>query len=153
MKKMVTIFFAWMLVFSLTACGAKNGATDGAEGWSEDWGITLTVRDVSPTGLTLVCTQSGGIATGRLETGSAYQLWKEDKDGFREELIPQGEAMWDMMAYVIAPDATTEWTVDWSWLYGELGPGTYHISKNIVDFQETGESRSQPYYAKFTIEE
>ena len=39
-----------------------------------DWGITLSVKDVTDSGLTLVCTQSGGELTGELQTGSDYKL-------------------------------------------------------------------------------
>ncbi len=37
-------------------------------------GVTLTAEDVTPNGLTLVCTQSGGAPTGELQTGSRFWL-------------------------------------------------------------------------------
>ncbi|MBQ3028731.1 MAG: hypothetical protein IJD26_06590, partial [Lachnospiraceae bacterium] len=39
-----------------------------------DWGLTLSVKDVTPSGCTLVCTQSGGSPTGELQTGTDYNL-------------------------------------------------------------------------------
>lgn len=154
MKKFLAMILALALMCSFAACGADNsasdGTTDGAEGWAKDWGITLSVREVSPTGLTLVCTQSGGIAEGSLETGSAYQIEKNE-NGNWVEVKPQGEAVWDMMAHLIASNDSTEWTIDWSWLYGELSPGVYRISKTVVDFKESGASESQIYFAEFEI--
>ena len=39
-----------------------------------DWGLSLSVKDVSATGLTLVVAQSGGEPTGTLETGEPYRI-------------------------------------------------------------------------------
>ena len=154
MKKYLIMILVLTLVCAITACGVKSdkvhNKTDGAENWAEDWGITLSVRDASTTGLTLVCSQSGGIAEGSLETGSEYWLEKNE-NGNWVEVKTQNEAVWNMMAYLIPSNTTTEWTVDWSWLYGELSAGTYRISKTIVDFKESGASTSQIYSAEFEI--
>ena len=152
MKKLLALILTLTVMCALAACGADKGETHGAEGWAKDWGITLSVREVSPTGLTLTCTQSGGIAEGSLETGSAYTIEKYENDHW-VEVKPQGEAIWDMMAHLIASDTTTEWTIDWSWLYGELSPGTYRISKTVVDFKESGASESQIYFVDFEIKD
>ena len=154
MKKHLAWLLALVLMFFVTGCGAersdaKDGIT-GAEGWAQDWGITLSVRDVTSAGLTLICTQSGGIAEGSLETGSEYRIEKNE-NGNWVEVKTLCEACWDMMAYLIPSDTDTEWTVDWSWLYGELSAGRYRISKTIVDFKESGGSRSQIYFAEFEI--
>ena len=39
-----------------------------------DRGITLSAKDVTPTGLTLVIAQSGGTPSGTLQFGSSFQL-------------------------------------------------------------------------------
>ena len=154
MRRIFSMILTLVLTISITACGAKNDAskseTVGAEGWAEDWGITLSVRDVTSTGLTLICSQNGGIAEGNLETGSEYRIEKNE-NGIWQEVKPQGEAVWNMMAYLIPSNTDTEWTIDWSWLYGELSAGTYRISKTIIDFKESGGSRSQLYFAEFEI--
>ena len=38
------------------------------------WGLTLTAKDVTPTGCTVVFTQSGGNPTGELDTGVYFEL-------------------------------------------------------------------------------
>ena len=154
MKKFLSMTLALMLIFTFVACGADNssgdGASGGAETWAEDWGIKLSVENVSPTGLTLICTQSGGLAEGSLETGSAYVIEKCEDNKFWVNVQPQSEPVWDMMSHLIG-NTTTEWEVDWSWLYGELSPGTYRIGKTVVDFKDAGESRSQIFFAEFEI--
>lgn len=149
MKKFLSAILALMLLFSFVACGADKGETQGEESWAKDWGITLSVKEVSPTGLTLICEQSGGLAEGGLETGSAYIIEKCE-DNFWVNVQPQADAVWDMMSHLIG-NTTTEWEIDWSWLYGELSPGTYRIGKTVVDFKESGASESQIYFAEFEI--
>ena len=153
MKKFLSMILAFVLMFTLIACGADNGAdngtTDGAESWAEDWGVRLSVKNVTSSGLTLICEQSGGIAEGSLETGSAYILEKYENNQW-VEVEPQNDLVWDMMAYLIG-NTTTEWEIDWTWLYGELSPGTYRIGKTVMEFKESGGSRSQIFFAEFEI--
>ena len=52
-------------------------------------GIQLSAADVTPTGLTLACNQSGGTPTGELTTGSKYWLDKE-VNGIWEALKDEG---------------------------------------------------------------
>lgn len=150
MKKLFALLLSLSCLFSLAACGAEKGENHGAEGWAKDWGITMNAENVTSTGLTLIITQNGGIAEGSLETGSEYFIQKLENDNW-VEVKPQGDAVWDMMSHLIASNATTEFTVDWSWLYGELSPGTYRICKTVVDFKGSGASESQLYHAEFEI--
>ena len=119
-----------------------------------DWGISLSVKDVSPSGLTLVCQQSGGEVEGELDTGSFYRLdlYKDDTWQPVEMLELEGELAWTTEAWIIVPDSTTEWTVNWSWLYGELPSGTYRISKNFMHLRATGDYDTQMLSAEFEIE-
>ena len=157
MKKFLSMILAFVLMFTLVACGADNGvdngtdngATDGAESWAEDWGVRLSVKNVTSSGLTLICEQSGGIAEGSLETGSAYVIEKFENNIW-VEVQPQGDAVWNMLSYLIG-NTTTEWEIDWTWLYGELSAGTYRIGKTVMEFKESGASRSQIFFAEFEI--
>lgn len=115
-----------------------------------NWGLTLSVKDVTESGLTLVCTQSGGELTGELQTGSEYRLivlkeaWKD---------VPAiTEANWDMLAYMVAKDDVTEFEIDWEWLYGRLPAGTYRLVKDFTEFRETGDYDDFSYWVEFVIE-
>lgn len=121
----------------------------------ETWGLTLSVRDVTPTGLTLVFTQSGGAPTGMLQTGSPY--WLEADEGGVWEAVPElpledgVERGWHSIAYLIPMNDSVEREVNWQYLYGELPAGTYRIGKEIMDFRESGDYDQRNYYAEFSI--
>lgn len=116
---------------------------------SDDWGITLSVTDVTPTGLTVVFTQSGGNPTGELMTGSYYRLENKDKE---LSYIVEGDVAWTAEAYMIQKDGETQMQVNWQWLYGTLEPGTYKIYKEVMDFRGPGDFDEREYSAEFTVE-
>ena len=89
MKKVL----AWALVLlCLLGCTAEtaepavdlpeNGHTGDA-----DWGLTLSVEDVTPTGLTLVMTQKGGTPPEGITYG--YFFWLEAWEDGRWQDVPQ----------------------------------------------------------------
>lgn len=124
--------------------------------FAEKWGVTLDVEDVTPTSLTLKCTQSGGRPTGELQTGTWYvlQTWTQEY-GWREvDYLPhEYEIAWTQEAWIIPMNDTCEWEVNWEWLYGELPEGKYRIGKEIMDFRDAGDYDSTIYYAEFEIVE
>ena len=153
MKKLIAILLSLSCLFACSACTASADKDDvqGESSWAEDWGITLTVTDVSSSGLTLTITQSGGIAEGRLETGAEYQLERTVDGKIWTAVTPMEEPVWDMMARIIHSDDSVEFELDWSWLYGQLEAGQYRICKTITLFGESGPGRSQFYSAEFTV--
>ena len=122
-----------------------------------DWGVTLTAKDVTPEGMTIVCTQSGGSPTGELNTGSYYVLEQEVQGVWciveYAEDVKSMEICWTAEAWIIPTNDTVEWEVDWGWLYGSLCPGHYRIGKEIMDFRGTGDYDKEMYYAEFEIKE
>jgi len=59
--------------------------------------------------------------------------------------------IWTLVAWGIPSNNTVEWTVDWSWLYGELPAGIYRIAIPIMDFRGTGDYEEKVYYAGFEL--
>ena len=116
-----------------------------------DWGITLTLKNLTRTGATIVCTQSGGVPTGELQTGSFFILEKLTETGWKEvEHLPQErDVSWTSIAYLVNIDGTTEWTINWEWLYGELPDGHYRIGKPFDDFRGTANYDTMMIYATF----
>ena len=157
-------------VFLLAGCGSGNGFSGNAEevlpseSVTEEqmqteqkavWGITLDVKDVTPRGLTLVCTQSGGEMAGELLTGSWYSVQQFSKGQWKQVKyteLREDEVGWTEEAWLIPMDDTVEWSIDWSWLYDKLPAGQYRIVKKIMDFRGTGEYDEAEIYAAFTIE-
>ena len=114
-------------------------------------GVTITAKDVTPTGLTLVCTQSGGTPTGELQTGSPF--WLEGWiDGQWERLpLDDKRIVWTMEGWLIPKGRSVEWTVNWENIYYPLPDGHYRIGKEIMDFRGPGDFDEYACYAHFTV--
>ena len=122
-----------------------------------NWGLNLSVENVTSTGLTLVVTQSGGEPTGELQTGEAYRLitlvdgtWKTV-----EELpLPEGVdgRAWNSIAYLLPKEETREFEINWNWIFGELPSGTYRLIKEFMDFRKTADYDTAEYWVEFEIQ-
>lgn len=141
-----------------TPASAEKIVTDDVkvdEGFP-DWGLTLSVKNVTSTGLTLAVTQSGGNPTGELQTGEPYRLivlvdgtWKTV-----EELpLPEGVdgRAWNSIAYLLPKGETREFEINWEWIFGELPSGTYRLIKEFMDFRETANYDTFEYWIEFEI--
>lgn len=130
----------------------SGGGDMGDEGFP-DWGLTLSVRDVTPTGLTLVCTQEGGNPTGDLQCGEDYRLIVLENGTWKDVPTVLGNFIWDSLAYPIAKGQDREFEISWEWLYGKLPAGTYRLTKEFMDFRETADFDTANYWVEFEIEE
>ena len=121
--------------------------------FEETWGVTLTAENITPTGITIKCTHSGGEPAGELQTGSWYILetWTKEYGWKEMPYIIQGEFGWTMEAWMIPMEDTCEWKVNWEWLYGAVPSGKYRIGKSIMDFRGSGDFEEAVYYAEFQI--
>ena len=121
--------------------------------FEETWGITLTAENVTSTSATIKCMQSGGDATGELQTGSWYILekWTQETGWKEMPYIIQGEIGWTAEAWMVPKDDTCEWEVNWEWLYGTLPKGKYRIGKEIMNFRGTGDYDRVIYFTEFEI--
>ena len=166
MKRWLTLTLAGLLALSLAGCGSSDGVGSSApqkinssssesssvQTAEDPWGLTLSVKDVTPTGLTLVITQEGGSPTGTLQYGSDYTL-EVEQDGTWQNVpdLVDGNFAWDGMAYLVTMDGETEQAVDWDWLFCPLSPGHYRLSKEFMDFRDTGDYDTQLYDVEFDI--
>ena len=117
-----------------------------------DWGITLTAEKVKSNGCTLRFAQSGGTASGELQTGSYFAVEVFDGQWIpAANLHPDEEIMWNALAYLIPRNGETEMMVDWSHLHGPLQPGCYRVIKEVSDFRGPGDSDTVVFYAYFEI--
>ncbi|MBQ9842678.1 MAG: hypothetical protein IJO31_00830 [Oscillospiraceae bacterium] len=114
------------------------------------WSISLLVKDVTPTGLTLICRHSGGKPTGMLMTGSPYFLQRYENGAWVTLDVPQN-TVWTLEALLIPQDGALQGSVDWEHIYGSLAPGKYRIGKQITDFRGTADSDTATFYAQFHI--
>ncbi len=120
-----------------------------------DWGITLEAKNVTPTSMTLVISQSGGNLKGEINTGTPYELsvWNGsfwERQPYREGV---GDVAWNMPAFNIPTGSEREFEINWEWLYGALPAGKYRISKELMDFKATADYDEHTYYLEFEIPE
>ena len=145
----------------LTDIGQKESENDEICGYptaedmgADKYGITLILDNLTSTGAKIKCEQSGGEVTGELETGSWYivEKWTQ-MDGWKEveTVIDKQQVGWTAEAYMILEGSTTEWEVNWEWLYGELPAGKYRIGKQITDWRESGDYDTVVYHIPFEI--
>ena len=119
--------------------------------FDEKWGVILTIENLTPSGATIKCTQSGGNPTGELQTGSWYILETWTKENGWQEAPYFAEVAWTEEAWMIPMNETCEWKVDWERLYGAIPSGKYRIGKIITDFRGSGDFDTAVYYAEFEI--
>ena len=141
------------IVHQIAEIESNDSYTDVAVG-DETWGVTLTAENVTPTSLTIKCTQSGGEPTGELHTGSWYILenWTQENGWMEMPYIIDGEIGWEDVAWVVPMNDTCKWEINWEWLYGKLPDGKYRIGKEITDFRATGDYDNTVYFVEFEIE-
>ena len=162
MKKLIALVLAFICALSFAGCSAiadgsahQTSTEANLNGEKPNkWGITLEADNVTAKGLTIVCNHSGGENVAELYTGSYYVIQKLEKTGWVDvEYLPQEyELAWTYEAWIIQKEGTTQWDVNWEWLYGELSAGEYRIGKEIMNFRGTGDFDEEMVYAEFIIE-
>lgn len=126
------------LISSMTIYQEKPGEIKGPYQYSwnldtnemydrEDWGLVLEIKELSPTGVTVQCTQSGGQQIGDLNVTFFYLL---DQNGFISRNPESGS---QQQAIPIQMEGTSTLVFDWTTLYGALSSGSYEILLDIED--------------------
>lgn len=120
---------------------------------SEDkWGLALYTDSVTKTGMTIRFEQFDGNPTGELQTGAWYKLETTVNDEWQDVKTNVDNAVWNSIAYGIKKNDITEFEVNWEFLYGEIAPGYYRLSKKIMDFRAAGDYDEEIYQVYFSIE-
>ena len=110
----------------------------------EDWGLTFTVTQLSPSGVTLECAQSGGQQFGKLNVAGLMLSRKnpDTQDWERVEPLDASIGADIYKAYSeitpkpeddLAMGGTKKLTYDLEAMFGRLTAGKYKISLKIVD--------------------
>lgn len=128
-------------------CRASHNMING-----DEWGLNISEENVTNTGMTLKFEQFGGAHTGQLQTGEWYKLETTVNDEWREVETVISDYGFDDIAYLIKKNDITRLEVNWEWLYGELSPGFYRMSKEVMNFRGTGDYDKEIYLVHFTIE-
>ncbi len=140
------------LLNDLTAMGWLESAVEMNDDFP-DWGLSLSVKDVTPSGLILVCTKKGGNPTGRLMCGTDYRLLVSENGTWKNVPTVIENYGWDDLGYRISEEKATEFPISWEWLYGKLPAGTYRLAKEFMDHREAGDYDTATYWVEFKISE
>ncbi|WP_297212485.1 immunoglobulin-like domain-containing protein [uncultured Flavonifractor sp.] len=118
----------------------------------DDWGLSLSAKNVTPAGATLVISQSGGNPSGELRYGSAYKIQSLNGDTWEDvPYVAKADVAWTDEAYMVEMDTDCEIVLSWDWLYGNLPEGQYRIVKQFMDFRSSGDYDKENYDANFEI--
>lgn len=100
----------------------------------EYWGLSFAVTEADSSGITIECTQSKGQQIGDLVTDffSVVQRSIDDSGKITETRVKNGSAE-TVPSFLINMDDTTEISIDFSSMYGELPAGDYAVYFLIRD--------------------
>lgn len=119
----------------------------------KELGLTLDITNITPVSATLIFQQDGGNPTGTLEFGEHFIIEKYENEQWKEvPIIAEVAYGFEGIAYNISKESTTEFEINWEWLYGKLEPGEYRIGKSVNDFRETGDFDKYMIYADFVLD-
>jgi hypothetical protein len=117
-------------------------------------GVTMAIKDgtVSPTGLTVVFDSK---LDNECIYGEYFLLEREvNGEWYGVPVAIEGNYAFKMIGYRLPPGGSSEWSVDWEWLYGILETGKYRIVKDIfrdndkyymaAEFSISGENAPEP---------
>lgn len=147
MKKIAALICVWLCLLVVGGCSPFTGIpkTD------DEWGIVLVAKDVTPTGMTIVCAQRGVELDGDLLSGEYYRL-EMPKDDTWVRVRGKGVGGWTAAGWIIRENGVIEWKQSWENMYGALEPGQYRIVKEISYIHAPGDYEEKEYFAEFTIE-
>lgn len=123
----------------------------------EDWGVSFTVTEVTPTSLTIQCTQSDGEHIGEITTECYYLV----ADSNTSVPAMQKEKEYHILPQTVLKNSeTTIIKIDWTDIYGNLPIGNYKLWLQLRDnFDKSGLHplmqdfyEAQVYWIEFTIE-
>ncbi len=118
---------------------------------SNGWSISMQAQNVTPFGLTLAITRSGGYVQGDIEYGPEFSLEKLENGQWAP--VPTLDAEYDFPAeaYVIDKDTTETEEIKWEYMYGNLPKGKYRLCRQFQNADDKSDLGKITVYASFEI--
>ena len=145
MRRIVSLFFIFVLVLSIAGCGINKKFNPA------DVTMDIVEESITPSGLTVIISNNakidiyGGIADDFLIEKLENDEWSP--------LVEIGDRSNNTETYIF--QGNRELNIYWSDLYGSLTPGTYRISKGFyLDTVDDASSSNDGFYliAEFIIQ-
>lgn len=118
----------------------------------DSWGIAFTAENITPSGLTIVCSQTGVDVDGELFATSYFNLSKYDNNEWIEVeyILPESEITWTGEALRVVRNDVVKWDVNWESIYGNLPAGLYRVNQDVVN-SEWGRHNTVTYHIDFNV--
>ncbi len=125
MKKLIVFLFVLSI---LTGCGGEPAQPTRTQQSTQVENVTIQISDISPSGATLVITDTN---PEPYLYGEWYKIQKLTDGQWQD--VPHVIDNYAFTAIGYLPDENGEvkFTINWEWLYGTLPAGTYRIFKEV----------------------
>lgn len=145
LKIAVALLAAWIIVSGvvvlITACIQSRNS---------EWGLRLSVSDVSSKGLTLNLERNDTKNEETMMYGSDFFIQKRTLIGWRR-LTPKGGYVFTSEAYFLETVDTESWNMKLEGMFGKLPIGIYRIKKTISVGQGEKIWQDHDLYATFIV--
>ena len=153
MKIRLLLMLIVCATFGMVGCSNdKAGVSNSHEAVNNLEGVTMRIKEgtVSSTGMTVVLENK---TDKQITYGDPYSLEKNmDGKWFEVADILDGNYGFNDIGYGVEPLSTSEWEVDWEWLYGKLDKGKYRLVKYVLDFRQAGDFERYYLAVEFEIQ-
>lgn len=155
MNRKLLLCLTLMFLVGLCACASKDSSITTGELSdlivNDFAGASMEIKEgtVTPKGLTL---EFNCMNKNECIYGDAYSLevYQENTWHLLDDIV-EDRILWNAIGHILHNGETSECSVDWTSIYGELGDGHYRIIKSISNFREAGDSDKYYLAAEFTI--
>ena len=103
------------------------------ESENDEIGVIMEVSNVSESGLTVHLRRYDKRDTGELIYGSGYSLKRLNGAAWEDVPTIIDNGVFTDEGYIIPEEGEAVMKTEWEWLYGKLTPGTYRITKVVID--------------------
>lgn len=127
MKKFIVFL---LTLFILTGCAEQPAQPTQTQQQTQVENVTFQISDISPTGATLVITDTN--AEPYLY-GEWYKIQRLTDGQWMDVPHVIDNAAFNAMGYIPDANGEVKFTINWEWLYGKLPSGAYRLWKQVGD--------------------
>ena len=125
MKKFIVFL---LTLFILTGCGGQSDQPTQTQQQLQVENVTFQIFDISPTGATLVITDTN--AEPYLY-GEWYKIQRLTDGQWMDVPHVIDNAAFNAMGYIPDANGEVKFTINWEWFYGKLPSGEYRLWKQV----------------------
>lgn len=133
MKKRVTKVIIVLVIVFMVINIVEIIVTSQTASRNKEWGLKLTVSNVSSTGLTMTIERDNSERSEELTVGDTYWVEKRTLFGWKPlEYVEGGSMSSGLLAWPLDDGDSKSFNKNWEKAFGKLGPGVYRISTDAL---------------------